>query len=182
MHDHIDRILVPRERIAQRVGQLARQIAADYAGRGLTIAALMKGSVIFVADLIRELPLMMKIHLVGISSYAGRTTVGGDPRLLGELPEDLVGQNVLVVDDILDSGRTLALISERLHAAGVAEVRTCVLLRKPEARREPGGMRAADYVGFDIEDEFVVGYGLDYGDFFRNLPDIAVLKELALHP
>jgi hypoxanthine phosphoribosyltransferase len=165
-----------RERIAARVAELAGQIVGDLDSRPLALAALMTGSLIFAADLIRQLPVRMRLHLVNISSYPGTATVSKGPRLLGPLPEDLTGQTVLLLDDILDSGRTLAKMVDVLKQAGAASVRTCVLLAKPPRLRAPEGLQAADYVGFDIGEEFVVGYGLDYDDYYRNLPDIAVLK------
>jgi hypoxanthine phosphoribosyltransferase len=172
----IDRVLIPRERIASRVAELGRLIAAELNGEPVTLAAVMTGSLIFVADLIRQLPVPMRIHLVDISSYPGTATNSHGPKLLSRLPEDLAGRNVLIVDDILDSGRTLATASRQFRQAGARRVLTCVLVRKPSQRRAPDGLAEADFLGFDIPDEFIVGYGLDYGDYYRNLPDIAVLK------
>ena len=177
LHANIARVVVPRERIAERLGELARQIADDVGGEPLTLAALLTGSIIFLADLIRRLPLMMRIHLVAISSYPGQSVRSQGVRMLGPMPDRLDGQFVLIVDDILDSGRTLAAAAERMRRAGAGQVRTCVLLAKPESRRAPDGLARADYVGFDIADEFVVGYGLDHGDYYRNLSDVVVLKE-----
>jgi hypoxanthine phosphoribosyltransferase len=182
LHDGIARIVVSRERIAARVAELGEQIARDYRARPLTIAALMTGSVIFVADLIRRLPMPMRIHLVGFSSYPGAATESQGVRVLWQAPENLAGQHVLVVDDILDSGRTLAAAIQQVRQSGADDVKSCVLVCKPAAGRAPDGLSSADYVGFDIPDDFVVGYGLDYGDYYRNLPDIAVLKEGVTHP
>lgn len=173
------RIIIPRERIAARVAELAVRIAQDMDDTPLTLAAVMTGSIIFVSDLIRQLPIpMMKIRLVSISSYPGTATQSQGVQVLTPLTGRFDGQQVLLVDDILDSGRTLATAVEQLRQVGAESVKTCVLLRKPSTRRAPAGMDTADYVGFDIEDQFVVGYGLDHGDYYRNLPDIAVLKEL----
>ncbi len=182
LSERIARVLVRREQIEQRLDALARQIAGDFGDHEITLAAVMTGSIIFLADLIRRLPVMMRVHLVQISSYPGSATESQGPQLLGSLPEDLGGRHVLLVDDILDSGRTLRWAVERLTEAGAASVRTCVLLRKPAGRRDPAGLDDADYVGFEIADEFVVGYGLDYNDYYRNLPYIAVLKELSDPP
>lgn len=172
------RIIIPRERIAARVAELAARIARDMDDTPLTLAAVMTGSIIFVSDLIRQLPIPMKIRLVSISSYPGTATQSQGVRVLSPMTCRFDGQQVLLVDDILDSGRTLATAVEQLRQVGAESVKTCVLLRKPSTRRAPAGMDTADYVGFDIEDQFVVGYGLDHGDYYRNLPDIAVLKEL----
>lgn len=175
---HVERVLVTREQIERRVGELAERIAADLDSRPLTLAAVMTGAMIFTADLIRHLPVMMKIHLVSMSSYPGESTVSQGVTLRSPLPESLAGQTVLIVDDILDSGRTLQVAVRKLKEAGAARVLTCVLVRKPESCRMPDGLSDVDYAGFDIPDEFVVGYGLDYGDYYRNLPEIAVLRQV----
>lgn len=174
---NVARVVIPRERIAARVAELAKEISGHLDGRPVTLAALMTGSVIFVADLIRHLPVMMKIRLVGMSSYPGTATQSEGVEVLGKMPEDLSGQTVLIVDDILDTGRTLGKAAELVRSAGADTVLTCVLLSKNTTRRAADGLAKADYVGFHIADEFVVGYGLDHGDYYRNLPDIAVLKE-----
>jgi len=175
----IARVLVPRRRIAERVAELGRRIAADLDGRPITLAAVMTGAMIFAADLIRHLPIMMRIHLVSMSSYPGEATESEGVRRLSPRPAGLDGRTVLIVDDILDSGRTLALTVRDALAAGAADVRTCVLLSKPAGLRAADGVAKADYVGFEIPDEFVVGYGLDYDDYYRNLPDIAVLANVS---
>jgi hypoxanthine phosphoribosyltransferase len=176
MTGDIDRILIPRETIARRVQEMAREIARTYDGEqdaGLTLVTVLSGAVIFVADLMRELPLRMKLGLVMVSSYAGARTRPGEPKVLHGLNTDVAGRHVLLVDDILDTGGTLRLVREQLAASRPKSIRTCVLLRKPS--KAPPDV-PADFVGFDIEDVFVVGYGLDYDDQYRNLPDIAVLR------
>jgi hypoxanthine phosphoribosyltransferase len=173
----IERILFPRRRIAARIRALAGRIGGDFGDRPMMLAAIMTGSLIFVADLIRHLPLRMRIHLFGLSSYAGAATESDGARMLGQRGAEFAGKHVLIIDDILDSGRTLAATVEACRLAGAESIRTCVLLRKPPARRKPGGLDQVDYVGFDVPDVWVVGYGLDYGDYYRNLPDIAVLKK-----
>jgi len=145
-------------------------------GREITLVPILTGSLIFVADLIRHMPLRMRIQLVSISSYRGSTTLPRAAQIergLTDLPESLAGRHVVLVDDILDSGQTLGLAREMLLQRDPASVRTCVLLRKrrPEALACP-----VDYVCFDIPDTFVVGYGLDYNGYYRNLPDIVTLK------
>ena len=185
MQADIDHVLVHRDQIAQRVGELADQIAGDFAplcGPGapasaeLTLLPILTGSIIFVSDLMRQLPMMLRIRLVSVTSYPGTATATRGATIqkaLTNVPADLSRAHVLVVDDILDSGHTLREVSQFLRDRGAATVRTCVLLRKqrPQAMACP-----VDYVAFDIPDEFVVGYGLDFDDYYRNLPDVCTLK------
>ena len=170
----IGRVVVPRERIAERVGAIAGEIAQAYADRELTILAVLTGSLIFLADLIRELPLMMRLDVISVSSYPDDATTSRGPKLGGEVSRSLAGKHVLIVDDILDSGKTMRFLLDRVKAVGPASVRSCVLLRK----RLPGEVNRPrpDFVGFELEPEFVVGYGLDYDNLYRNLPDLRVLR------
>lgn len=173
MEADIERVLLNRERIAQRVDAMAGEIAAVYGPSrdGIVIVPVLTGALMFAADLIRRLPMRTQIHMMAASSYEG--TTGTEPRLLYG-PGDLVGgRHVLIVDDILDSGRTLQRVIADLRQHGAASVRSCVLLRKPG--KAVTGV-SADFVGFDIEDVFVVGYGLDFNNWYRNWPDIAVLR------
>jgi hypoxanthine phosphoribosyltransferase len=190
MQTDVAEVLIGRRAIARRIRALARQIAGDFRadrdaeasddasadGGELTLVPILTGSIIFVSDLIRCLPFRMKIRLISVSSYPGTTTASKGAHLreaLGALPEALAGAHVLVIDDILDSGHTLSLVTRLLRENQPATLRTCVLLRK----RRPEAMRfAVDYVGFDIPDEFVVGYGLDFNDYYRNLPEIVTLR------
>lgn len=175
MERDIGRILFDQEEIRRRVRELGREIAALYDGDGpgLTIVPILSGSVIFLADLMRELPVKLKIALVQISTYPGTSTTAGEPRVVTALNGDVRGQNVLIIDDILDSGRTLRKVSAIIAAHEPASVRIAVLLRKPT--KAPPDV-SVDFVGFDIEDEFVVGYGLDFDDHYRNFPHIGVLR------
>jgi len=176
MHLDLDRILISRDRIAQRVSELAREIEQtylDHGDDGLTLVTVLSGSLIFLADLIRKLPLRMKIGLITVSSYRGATTRTGGSQLLAGLNVDVKGRHVLLIDDILDTGGTLRMVRQCVAEAGAKSIRICVLLRKPS--KAPPDVEA-DFVGFDIEDAFVVGYGLDYNDHYRNLPDIGVLR------
>lgn len=182
MKGDIQRVLIPENQIARRVAELADQITADHTSPGMpdgaiTIVPIMTGAMIFCGDLIRRIPLFMKIGVVTVSSYPGPSVQSQGPAILGRQLGDLRGRNVLVVDDILDSGGTLRATVPLFHEHGAATVKTCVLLRKdrPAAREVP-----VDYVGFDIPDEFVVGYGLDYNDYYRNLPDIVTLTPQAI--
>ncbi len=176
MDPDIERILIPREKIAQRVRELGQEIARAYEhdhDDGITVVTILSGAIIFVADLVRQLPLRMKVGLIMVSSYAGPRTRPNEPQVIQGLNTDVVGRDVLLVDDILDTGGTLRVVRQRLEEAGARSIRTCVLLRKPS--KAPADL-LADFIGFDIEDAFVVGYGLDFDDHYRNLPDIAVLR------
>ncbi len=171
----VETILFRREQIERRVRELAREIAAVYEVEegGLTLVPILSGSIIFLADLIRELPVKMKIALVQISAYPGATTRAGKPRTIMQLSGDVRGRHVLVVDDIFDTGGTIRAVHAMIREHQPASLRTAVLLRKP-AKAPPDVQ--VDFVGFDIEDLFVVGYGLDFDDLYRNLPHIGVLR------
>ncbi|MCC7408528.1 MAG: hypoxanthine phosphoribosyltransferase [Phycisphaeraceae bacterium] len=173
-------VLLDRQAIARRVGEVAEAIVADLPGGAsggdvdLTLVPILTGSLIFVADLVRRLPLRLRLRMMALRSYVGTESRGAQVvEELTNLPASFEGAHVLVVDDILDSGRTLRLAKETLAGRGAASIRTCVLLRKDRAEARAF---AVDYVGFDIPDAFVVGYGLDYNDYYRNLPDIVTLK------
>lgn len=185
MQTDIHQVLIGRRRIASRIQALARQITADLRSSGqrapaddlpLTLVPILTGSIIFVADLIRHLPLRMRLNLISVSSYPGASTRSQGVRLrraLENLPPSLAGTHLLVLDDILDTGRTLTRVTQLLQRRQPASLRTCVLLRKdrPTAHNFP-----VNYVGFDIPDAFVVGFGLDFNGHYRNLPDIVTLK------
>ena len=179
MHGDIDRILIPQEKIATRVRELAREIIADHTPPRMvgepeiTIVPVLTGAMIFCCDLIRRIPFAMKIGLMTVSSYPGASIRTQGSQVLGQQLGDVKGRHVVIVDDILDSGGTIKLVVPAIQKLGAASVKTCVLLRKdrPAAKEV-----AVDYVGFEIPDEFVVGYGLDYDNYYRNLPDIVTLK------
>ena len=165
-------MLITQEQIARRVRTLAREIQRDYAGRELVIVSLLNGTVLFLADLIRHLPLPLRLDFMGVSSY-GSGTESGELVFTKELRLDVRGRDVLLVDDILDTGRTVKRVLEKLHHLRPRRIRTCVLLDKRARRVEKV---QANYVGFQIPDLFVVGYGLDYAERYRNLPFVGVLK------
>jgi hypoxanthine phosphoribosyltransferase len=173
MQEDIQSILIDRYAIQARVYKMAQEIAAAYEQQEFLLMPLLTGSIIFVADLVRHMPMRMRIDVLTVSSYPGRSTSSQGPRVLYPETIDVTGKHVLVVDDILDSGKTLKHISEMLAQHGAAAVKTCVLLRKSIAAKQ---QYSADFIGFDIPDEFVVGYGLDYDNYYRNLPDIAILR------
>lgn len=177
----VERILIGRDEIAARVASLAAEIGADLdaldGDEEIVLVPVMTGAIIFVADLIRHLPQKLRIHVISASSYVGRSTTSSGAPAIASLPERLENRHVLIIDDILDSGTTIRRIRAALSELGPTSVRACVLLRKriPAALGTP-----CEYVGFDIPDEFVVGYGLDYDGYYRNLPDLGVLKPHAI--
>jgi len=166
-------ILISAERIRDRVSELARQIAADYHDQPVTIVGVLTGSLVFLADLIRQLRLPIRVALIQASSYRGAVTTPGQLRVQADLVPDLRGRHVLLLDDILDTGRTLAHLVNHLRALEPASLRVAVLLRKRGRQEVP---LEPDYFGFDIPDAFVVGYGLDFNDEYRHLPFIGVLS------
>jgi hypoxanthine phosphoribosyltransferase len=186
MDRDIERILIGRDRIHDRVAEMGRQLSRDLEnelrseGSGaldhpdrVVMLPILTGGIVFVADLIREMPMRLSMRVVTVSSYPGATTKSKGAALRGAIPHDLGGRHVVVVDDILDSGQTLGLVRDLIAEQKPASLRLCVLLRKEVPRVIDV---EAQYIGFDIPDEFVVGYGLDYNGFYRNLPDIVTLK------
>lgn len=175
MQNDLREVMLSAEVIRERVHAMADEIAAVYSGdeeHRLTLLPVLAGSMIFTADLIRQMPLRMKIALVQLSTYPGQSTTAGEPQMVMDITGELEGRHVLIIDDILDSGRTLKRVKQMVAQRNPQSVRTAVLLRRKSS--DHCGVKA-DFVGFDIEDEFVVGYGLDYDDLYRNLPCIGVL-------
>jgi hypoxanthine phosphoribosyltransferase len=168
----IKSVLISEEQLAQRVAQLSRKIQRDFKGRDLVVVAVLNGTVFFLADLIRRIALPLRLDFIGVSSY-GSGTSSGKLVFTKELKIDVRGRDVLIVDDILDTGRTMSGVINILSKLQPRQIKTCVLLDKPERRIEK---IEADYVGFTIPNLFVVGYGLDYAEKYRNLPFIGVLK------
>ena len=168
----IDKVLISEEEIRRRVGELASQVESDFAGRDLVVVGLLTGTLMFLADLVREIDLPLRRDFIGVSSY-GDGTESRELVFTKELKLDVVNRDVLLVDDILDTGKTLRAVINKLEGMSPRQVRTCVLLSK-KARREYD--IPADYIGFEISDEFVVGYGLDYAEKYRNLRHIGILK------
>jgi hypoxanthine phosphoribosyltransferase len=174
MQSQLERVLFRAEEIATRLDELAAEITRDYQGKELSVLAVLNGSLIFMADLLRRIPLPLQLDCLRVKSYHGGTVSTGHVEFDRTALPDIDGRHVLLLDDILDSGHTLAAIIETIKSsANMQSLKSCVLLRKLKRRSRPV---EADYVGFDIEDEFVVGYGLDYQEQYRNLPLIGVLK------
>ncbi|MEI6056208.1 MAG: hypoxanthine phosphoribosyltransferase [Lentisphaerota bacterium] len=163
--------LVSKEKIEERIEILGKQITKDYQGKALTIVCIMKGCIPFAADLIRHIPIPFKLDTIHASSYRD-TESTGTVTILQEPTIDLKDQHIIIIDDILDTGRTMKKIVENFKARSIKDIKTCVLLDKPSRRIES---IHADYVGFEIPNKFVVGYGLDYNEYYRNLPYIGVL-------
>ena len=167
----VERVLITQPQLARRVRTLAAEIQRDFHGRDMAVVSLLNGTVMFLADLIRHLNLPLRLDFLGVSSY-GAGTESGDLVFTKELRLDVHDRDVLLVDDILDTGRTMSRVLPKLLAFKPRRIRTCVLLDKPDRRVED---IKADYVGFEIPDFFVVGYGLDFAESYRNLPFVGVL-------
>jgi hypoxanthine phosphoribosyltransferase len=174
MQGDLDRILFHETTILSRLDQLAAEISAEYKERELTVIAVLNGSLMFMADLLRRIPLPLKLDCLSVASYHGTTETSGEVIFKQIALPDVAGRHILILDDILDSGHTLAAIRDKLETAKPRSIRVCVLLSKKKIRARAVD---ADYVGFEIEDEFVVGYGLDFMERYRNLPYIGVLKK-----
>jgi len=170
--NEVEKVLITEADLAKRVKSLAKQIEKDFTGKEMVIVSLLSGTVMFLADLIRHLSLPLRLDFMGVSSY-GSGTESGDLVFTKELRLDVRGRDVLLVDDILDTGKTLSRVLPKLQKLHPNEIKTCVLLDKKERRVEK---IQADYVGFEIPDLFVVGYGLDYAERYRNMPFVGVLK------
>ena len=174
MRGDLERVLFDEPAIHRRLDDIAAQVSSDYRDRELTVIAVLHGSLMFVADLLRRIPLPLKLDCVSVASYHGKAQSSSEVVFKEVTVPDVVGRDVLILDDILDSGHTLAAIRERLDTAKPRSIRVCVLLSKKKQRAREVN---ADYVGFEIEDEFVVGYGLDFRERYRNLPYIGVLRK-----
>lgn len=174
MGESLKEILITPEQLSQRISELAAQIDADYAERELLLVGVLKGAVMVMADLARAMHLPAQMDWMAISSYGSGTKSSGVVRILKDLDADISGRHVLVVEDIVDSGLTLSWLLGNLRSRGPASLQVCVLLRKPAAARMDVDVA---YTGFEIDDAFVVGYGLDYAERYRNLPFVGTLAE-----
>ena len=169
------RVLLTEEEVDRRIGEIAEQISKDYAGQEVHLICILKGGVFFTCELAKRLTVPVTMDFMSVSSYGGGTESSGIGKLVKDLDESLEGKNVLIVEDIIDSGRTLAYLIDVLNQRKPAEIRLCTLLDKPERRVKK--QVKVDYVCFTIPDEFVVGYGLDYDQKYRNLPYIGVVEQ-----
>ena len=170
--DDLARVVLTEDEIKQRLAELAKEIEADYDGEDLLLVGVLKGAVMVMADLARALGRHVGMDWMAVSSYGSGTTSSGVVRILKDLDTDITGKRVLIVEDIIDTGLTLSWLVANLRSRGPASVEICALLRKPEAVKMTVDVR---YVGFDIPNEFVVGYGLDYNERYRNLRSVATL-------
>ena len=175
MFNDIERVLVSEEELSEIVKKLGAQITEDYRDKNLVLVSVLKGSVVFMADLMREIKVPCTIDFMSVSSYGSGTKTSGVVKIIKDLDTDVVeGADLLIVEDILDSGNTLYYLKEILSARKPNSIKICTLVDKPE-RREAD--IKADYIGGSVPNEFIVGYGLDYNEYYRNLPFIGVLKE-----
>jgi hypoxanthine phosphoribosyltransferase len=174
MYQDLDRILVNRDEIREKVKELGKRITEDYKGKSPVMVCILKGACMFFTDLIREVDLPLSIDFMAISSYGKATKTSGVVRVLKDLDQDVLGKDVIIVEDIVDTGVTLSYLMEMLVHRGAASLKVAALLDKTARRKVPD--LKVDYVCFDIPDAFVVGYGLDFDQKYRNLPDIGVLS------
>ena len=173
MHKDVEQILYTEEELRSRVGELGSQITADYAGREPLLISVLRGSYIFMADLTRAINLDVTVDFMAVSSYGAGTASSGQVEIKKDLSDSIEGKDLIIVEDILDSGNTLYYLLDVLRARKPASIRLCTLMDKPDRRTKP---IKADYVGFTIPDAFIVGYGLDYAEKYRNLPYVGILK------
>ena len=171
-HD-IARVLISEEDLQRRVAELGAQVSADYCDTNPLLICVLKGGYVFLADLTRAMTIKHGIDFMAVSSYGDSTTSSGVVRILKDLDRDITGRHILLVEDIIDTGHTIAYLLENLRVRGPASIRICTLLSKPSRRKVRLGV---DYIGFDIPNEFVIGYGLDFSENYRNLRFIGVLK------
>lgn len=173
IHPDIKQVLYTEEQLRDRVREVGAQITADYAGRQPMLISVLRGSYIFMADLTRAIGLDVTVDFMAVSSYGSGTTSSGQVEIKKDLSDSIEGKDLIIVEDILDSGNTLYYLMDVLRARKPASIRICALMDKPERRVKP---ITADYVGFTIPDAFIVGYGLDYAEKYRNLPYVGILN------
>ena len=176
LEQDIERVLFSEEELNKRVSEIAAEINRDYAGKEPMLISVLRGSFVFMADLIRKIEVPCTVDFMSVSSYGRGTTSSGQVQITKDLSDDIEGKDIIVVEDILDSGNTLSYLLQLLQARKPASMKLCTLLDKPDRRVKEVHV---DYTGFTIPDEFVVGYGLDYAEKYRNLPYIGILKPRA---
>ena len=173
MKNDIQEVLFSEQQLADKVAELGARISADYAGKDPLIVSVLKGSYVFMADLTRRISIPCNVDFMVVSSYGKGTKTSGEVQIIKDIEQPIDGRDLLIVEDILDSGVTLNYLMQVLNARGARSIRLCTLLSKPSRRKVDVSV---DYLGFEIPDEFVVGYGLDYAEKYRNLPYIGILK------
>ncbi|MEG2053827.1 MAG: hypoxanthine phosphoribosyltransferase [Oscillospiraceae bacterium] len=173
MDNDIESVLLSKEEISKRVAELGEEISKDYVGKNVLLVTVLKGAVVFMADFMRALTIPLNIDFMVVSSYGAGTKTSGVVKIVKDLDASLEGKDIIIVEDILDSGMTLSYIKELLQGRNPASIKIVALLDKPERRAVD---LKADYIGFTVPDAFVVGYGLDYDEKYRNLPYIGILK------
>ena len=173
MLQDIERVLISEEELQKRIGELGQQLAKDYDGKDPIFVGVLKGVVNFFTDMVRATPIRCQYEFMAVSSYGGGTSTSGNVKLLKDVSCNIKGRHVVILEDILDSGLTLKFVTEHLRSMEPASLKICTMLDKPERRKVD---IFADYVGFTIPNEFVVGFGLDYQEFYCNLPFVGVLK------
>ena len=175
MKNDISHVLFSEEQLQTRIREMGAQISKDYAGKTPTMVCILKGAVMFYTDLLRSIDIPLTMDFMAVSSYGNSTKSSGEVEIRKDLSTSIENRHVIIVEDIVDSGFTLSYLTRMLQSRGAASIKLCTLLDKP-SRRAPGINLKADYSGFEVGNEFVVGYGLDYAEFYRNLPYIGVLK------
>jgi hypoxanthine phosphoribosyltransferase len=173
MQNDVEEVMITDDQIREKTAELGRRLTEDYRGKNPLLICVLKGGLMFLADLMREIQIPVEIDFMAVSSYGDGTESSGVVRILMDLDRNIRGRHVLIVEDIIDTGRTLTYIMENLRTRGPASIKVCTLLNKPARRILDIPI---DYVGFEIPDRFVIGYGLDYGEIYRNLPFVGVLK------
>lgn len=173
MYEDIESILIDRNAIQARIKEMAARIEKDYKGESVVMICILRGASVFFCDLVRELDLDVRFEFMSVSSYGAGTTSSGEVRIVKDINAPLAGRNVIIVEDIIDSGNTLSYLKRLLEQRNPKSLKICALLDKPSRRKVE---LQGDYVGFTVEDKFLVGYGLDYAEKYRNLKDIGILK------
>ena len=171
--DVVERVLVSREEIQKAVASIGAQITEDYRGKDLFVIGVLKGGFMFMADLVREIQIPLQMDFIAVSSYGSSTKTSGVVRMIKDIDKPLDGKHLLIVEDIIDSGVTLKYLKEMFATRGPLSIRVCTIFDKPSRRKVE---MKGDYVGVEIPDEYVIGYGLDYDGVYRNLPDLCVLR------
>ncbi|KNF07821.1 hypoxanthine phosphoribosyltransferase Hpt [Gottschalkia purinilytica] len=174
MQKDIEKVLVSKEQLEEKTKEIGKQISEDYKGKKLVLIGVLKGAFVFLGDLVRNIDIPLEIDFMAVSSYGNSTESSGVVRILKDLDLTIEGKDILIVEDIIDTGLTLSYLVSNLKSRGANSVKICTLLDKPERRKIDVELK---YKGFDIPDEFVVGYGIDFSEGYRNLPDVCILKE-----